>query len=102
MHSISTKQFIAGVVAAALVAVAGVAYLVPGLDSETVEAAAFFALVGIIGYALAYQLPRGASGNISFIPFLSGLAVKPGLPLVFAVVLAVTCGEIVQRRDGLK
>ncbi len=65
-------------------------------------AAAFFALVGILGYALAYQLPRGGSGNISFIPFLSGLAVAPGLPLVFAVILAVTCGEIMQRRDGLK
>jgi hypothetical protein len=102
MHSASTRRFIGGIIAAALAAMVVVAYLAPHLDSETVEAAAFFALVGIIGYALAYQLPRGASGNISFIPFLSGLAVKPGLPLVFAVMLAVTCGEIVQRRDGLK
>jgi len=102
MHSVSTRQFIAGIVVAALIAVAAVAYLAPGLDSETIEAAAFFALVGIIGYVLAYQLPHGASGNISFIPFLSGLAVKPGLPLVLAVVLAVTCGEIVRKNDGFK
>jgi putative nucleotidyltransferase with HDIG domain len=102
MKSLSTKQFIAGIVAAAVIAVAAVAYLTPGLDRESIEAAAFFALVGIIGYALAYQLPRGASGNISFIPFLSGLAVRPGLPLVFAVVAAVVCGEIFSRRGRLK
>jgi HD-GYP domain-containing protein (c-di-GMP phosphodiesterase class II) len=102
MQSVSTKQFIVGIVTAALVAVGFAAYLAPGLNRETIWAAAFFALVGILGYALAYQLPRGGSGNISFIPFLSGLAAGPGLPLVFAVVLAVTCGEIVQRREGLK
>jgi HD-GYP domain-containing protein (c-di-GMP phosphodiesterase class II) len=102
MHTVSTKRFIAGTIVTSFVAVAAVAYLVPGLDRETVEAAGFFALVGILGQTLAYQLPRGGSGNISFIPFLSGLAVRPGLPLVFAVVLAVTCAEILQRRDTLK
>lgn len=102
MYSLSTKRFSAVIVAAAIVAMTTVAYLAPGFDRDTIEAAAFFALVGILGYALAYQLPRGAHGNISFIPFLSGLAVRPALPLVFAVVLAVTCGEIVQRREGLK
>lgn len=102
MHTVSTKKFIAGVIASAVIAVGVVAYIAPGFDREILWAAAFFALVGILGYALAYRLPRGGSGNISFIPFLSGLAAAPGLPLVFAVVLAVTCGEIVQRRDGLK
>ncbi len=99
----STKRFIGGVVASAMLATVAVAYLSPGFDRVGIASAAFFALVGIFGYALAYQLPRGAaSGNISFIPFLSGLAVAPGLPLVFAVALAVTCGEIFQRKEGLK
>ena len=102
MHSSSTKRFIVSIVAASGIAVGGVAYIAPGLDPATFKAAAFFALVGILGYALAYQLPRGAGGNISFIPFLSGLAVAPGLPLVCSVMLAVTCGEIVQRKNGLK
>ncbi len=102
MHSKSTKQFIAGIIAASFVAVLAVAYVAPGLDHETIQAAAFFALVGILGQTLAYQLPRGGSGNISFIPFLSGLAVRPGVPLVLAVVLAVTCAEILQHRDPLK
>lgn len=102
MHSVSTKRYIAGTIAASVLAVLAVAYVAPGLDRETFEAAGFFALVGILGQTLAYQLPRGASGNISFIPFLSGLAVRPGLPLVLAVVLAVTCAEILQRRDTLK
>jgi putative nucleotidyltransferase with HDIG domain len=102
MHSKPTKQFIAAIITASAIAVLAVAYLAPGLDHETIQAAAFFALVGILGQTLAYQLPRGGSGNISFIPFLSGLAVRPGLPLVLAVVLAVTCAEILQRRDSLK
>jgi len=102
MHTVSTKQFISAVVALAVIAMGVVASLAPGFNRETLWAAAFFALVGILGYALAYQLPRGGSGNTSFIPFLSGVAAAPGLPLVFAVLLAVTCGEIVQRRDRLK
>ena len=102
MHSLSTKKFIFGTIAAAITAVAVAAFVAPGLTRENLWAAAFFALVGIFGYVLAYQLPRGGSGNISFIPFLSGLAAGPGLPLVIAVILACTCGEIVQRRDGLK
>jgi hypothetical protein len=101
-HSISTKRFIGAIIVAAVIAVGVVSYVAPGLDRVTFKAAAFFALVGILGYALAYQLPRGAGGNISFIPFLSGLAVAPGLPLVCSVTLAVTCGEIMQRKNGLK
>lgn len=73
-----------------------------GLTESYVEAAGFFAIVGIIAQSLAYQLPRGVSGNISFIPFLSALALAPGIPLVLAVLLAVTAGEIIQRRQRQK
>jgi putative nucleotidyltransferase with HDIG domain len=102
MLSLSTRRYIAFIIVAALLSIAAVAALSLGFDRETFEAAAFFALVGILGYALEYQLPRGGAGNISFIPFLSGLAARPGLPIVFAVVLAVTCGEVVQRRVATK
>jgi putative nucleotidyltransferase with HDIG domain len=102
MHSTSTKKFITGVCVAALMAMVAVAYVAPGLDRDTLEAAGFFGLVGLLGLTIAYQLPRGGSGSISFIPFLSGLAVTPGLPMVLAVALAVTGGEILHGRDPLK
>ena len=82
MSESATTRFVATVILAALVASAIVAFVAPGFDRESVTAAAFFALLGVLAHALAYQLPRGVYGNISFIPFLSAVAVAPSLPVV--------------------
>jgi putative nucleotidyltransferase with HDIG domain len=42
------------------------------------------------------------SGNISFIPFLSALALSPSIVLVLSVVLVVYLSEKAQRRESLK
>jgi putative nucleotidyltransferase with HDIG domain len=67
-----------------------------------VETAGFFALVGLTAQALAHRLPKGVSGSIGFIPFMSALLVAPGLPLVCAIGLAMLAAEILQHHEPLK
>jgi putative nucleotidyltransferase with HDIG domain len=67
-----------------------------------VETAGFFALVGLTAQALAHRLPKGVSGSIGFIPFMSALLVAPGLPLVCAIGMATLASEILQHHDPLK
>jgi HD-GYP domain-containing protein (c-di-GMP phosphodiesterase class II) len=102
MSESATTRFVTAVILAAIVASAIVAVVAPGFDRESVTAAAFFALLGVLAHALAYQLPRGVYGNISFIPFLSAVAVSPSLPVVFSITLAVLLAEVMTRRERLK
>lgn len=102
MRLISTKQFVFLVIAAAVIATAAVARVDLGLDAESMRAAAYFALIGVLAQVLAYQTPRGISGNISFIPFLSAVVVAPALPVVISVACAVMFAEALQKRNLLK
>ena len=102
MSNSATTRFVTAVVLAACAAATVVAFAAPGLDRESVVAATFFALLGVLAHALAYQLPRGVYGNISFIPFLSAVAVAPTLPVVLSVTLAVLLAELMTRRERLK
>ena len=69
---------------------------------DDAAAAGFFALIGLAAQALAHRLPKGGSGSIGFIPFMSALLVAPSLPVVVAVALAVFAAEVLQRRVALK
>ena len=87
---------------AALVATLFVYRIDIGLDDESLSAAGYFALIGVLAQALAYRLPNGGLGNISFVPFLSAVAIAPSAVVVLAVGLAVALAEIMQRREALK
>jgi putative nucleotidyltransferase with HDIG domain len=91
-----------GVVSAALTGAVLVGRVELGFDEFALSAALYFALIGVLAMASAYRLPKGGLGNISFVPFLSAVAIAPGLAVVIAVVLAVTLAEMMQRRPVLK
>jgi putative nucleotidyltransferase with HDIG domain len=73
-----------------------------GLDDQSLSAAGYFALIGVLAQALAYRLPKGGSGNISFVPFLSAVVIAPTAAVVVAVGLGVALAEVMQRREPLK
>ena len=102
MHQQATIRFVIGTAIASIAAAALVARVSPSLSWESAQAAGFFALIGLAAQALGHRMPKGVTGYIGFIPFLSGLAVAPGLPLVLAVGLAVFAAEILQRRTLVK
>ena len=91
-----------GVASAALTGAVLVGRVELGFDEFSLSAALYFALIGVLAMASAYRLPKGGLGNISFVPFLSAVAIAPGLAVVIAVVLAVTLAEMMQRRPILK
>jgi len=97
-----TKVFVVIVALAALVATGALFLVSPGLDSESVRAAAFFALVGLVAHALAYQLAHGATGSIAHLPFLSAVLVAPGFASSAAIGAAVVAGELLVRRERVK
>ncbi len=89
-------------VTGAVTSAAFVARVSPGLTWDNAAAAGFFALIGLVAQALVHRLPKGASGNIGFIPFMSALLVAPSLPLVCAVGLAVLAAEVLQGQVFIK
>lgn len=97
-----TRILVFGVVSAALTGAVLVARVKLGFDEFSLSAALYFALIGVLAMASAYRLPKGGLGSISFVPFLSAVAIAPGLAVVIAVVLAVTLAEMMQRRPVLK
>ncbi|MBI3567661.1 MAG: HD-GYP domain-containing protein [Gemmatimonadetes bacterium] len=97
-----TKRFVGLVAAAALVAAGLSARVGLGFDEYSLQAAGFFALLGALASVLAYNLPRDAAGNISFIPLLSAAAIAPSLSVVLACTLAVTLAEVMHRREFVK
>jgi putative nucleotidyltransferase with HDIG domain len=102
MNQTATKRYVAACVVAAVVSAALVGRFSPGINWDNAAAAGFFALIGLVALALAHRLPKGGSGSIGFIPFMSALVVAPSLPLVFTVGLADLAAEVLQRRVALK
>jgi putative nucleotidyltransferase with HDIG domain len=97
-----SQLFVIAVCIAALAATILVLRIDVGLDDESLSAAGYFALIGVLAQASAYKLPNGGLGNISFVPFLSAVAIAPTAVVVLAVGLAVALVEIMQRREALK
>lgn len=102
MNQSATKRYVLFCIVGALVSIGLVARVSPGLTWENAAAAGFFALIGLAAQALAHRLPKGVSGSIGFIPFMSALLVAPGLPLVCAVGLAIFAAEVLQQQVALK
>jgi putative nucleotidyltransferase with HDIG domain len=102
MSNRATKRYVLWCVAGAVGSAAIVAWVSPSLTWDSAAAAGFFALLGLVAQAIGHRLPKGASGNIGFIPFMSALLVAPSLPLVLTVALAVLGAEVLQRQVVMK
>lgn len=62
----------------------------------------FFCLAAFVAHGLAYRLPGGGFGDITFIPLLSGVTVAPGFPTVIGTCAALLCAEYVRRREPVR
>jgi putative nucleotidyltransferase with HDIG domain len=102
MSESATKRYVVLCVIGAALSAAFVARASAGLSWENAEAAGFFALIGLAAQALAHRLPKGVSGSIGFIPFMSAMLVAPSLPLVVAVGLAMLAAEVLQHQVLMK
>lgn len=94
--------YVGGVIAAAIAVAVWLATNSPELDLRFLAAAACFATLSILAHALDYQLARGASGSIGFIPFLAAVLVAPHALTVATIAVAVAVVEGLARRTPIK
>jgi HD domain-containing protein/MASE9 protein len=102
MTDTSTKLFVTLVTIAAVISAAILFAISPGFDGDSIRAAAFFALVGLVAHSLAYQLAHSASGTVAHLPFLSAVLVAPGVSTVVAISATVLVCEILVKRAPIK
>lgn len=86
---------------AVLAAVALWFYAPPGPDwaIRTVITLAAFALTAEL---MAFLLPRGASGSIAFIPYMTAVMLVPNFAALVAIPVARLIGETARRKDPKK
>lgn len=102
MNSSATRTFVAIVIATAILLAVALAFVSLGFNSDTMSSVAFFALLAFAAHLLAYQLPNGSFGNISFIPYMAAVAVAPTFATALGTALSVLAGEVFQRRLPIK
>ncbi|HET7583718.1 MAG TPA: HD-GYP domain-containing protein [Gemmatimonadaceae bacterium] len=97
--SFRVRLFIAAVAVAAAIATLQIGHLAPGPVAQYLPAVMFLTAVGAVGQILVYQLPHGATGSVSFIPFLAGALVAPHWLAVIGAALAELGGEVYKKRE---
>lgn len=93
------------VMAACLLAALSTLLLVtagPGINPAGAQAVICFAALGCSVHLLRFELPRGASGSIVFLPFLTAIALVPGWFAVVTIGVSVGITQIFLRRRALK
>ncbi len=77
-------------------------HLAPPSADFGVATLATLALLALVAELMGFLLPHGASGSISFIPYIATLVLVPNFAALVAVVGANGVAEIAKRRGGLK
>jgi putative nucleotidyltransferase with HDIG domain len=96
------KTFVQLVCLAGIVA-AGVIYqIAPPAADWNIGTIVTLAVVALTAELMAFLLPRGASGSISFIPFMTAVALVPNTSALVAIVGARAIVETARRRPPLK
>jgi putative nucleotidyltransferase with HDIG domain len=99
---IKVATYVAIVSAAAVCAFGALVMHAPASNAAFVEAALYFSIIGVVAQVLNYQLARGASGSIAFIPFLATVAVAPSWTSIVAMAASLVVGELLGRRRFIK
>lgn len=96
------SSFVFAVLVAAASATTYLVLSSPTVPDSHIRAAICFASLSVFAHLLHYQLARGASGSIAFIPFLTTVVLVPNWVAVAATASAVTVVELLVKRPALK
>ena len=97
-----TRTFIQLVVLAALIAGAVVWRSFPPSATWAVGTVVTLAALALTAELMGFLLPRGASGSISFIPYMTAVLLVPNFAALAAVLGAHVIAELAKRRDSRK
>jgi putative nucleotidyltransferase with HDIG domain len=74
----------------------------PGGAADLLKAALSFALIGLVSQAYTYRLLDGASGSISFLPFLTAVVLAPNALSLALISASIAIAEAFIRRPFVK
>lgn len=96
------KSFVQLVCVMALVAAVALFYIAPPSPDFDLGTMSTLALLALLAELMGFLLPQGATGSISFIPYIATVILVPNAAALVAVVGANTVAEIAKRRGWLK
>ena len=86
---------------AAIAAIAVWRFFPPAAD-WSVGAVATLAALALTAELMGFLLPRGASGSISFIPYMTAVLIVPNFAALLAISTARVIGEIAKKKEARK
>jgi putative nucleotidyltransferase with HDIG domain len=96
------KSFVQLVCILASVAAVALWRVAPPAPDFSLATLGTLALLALLAELMGFLLPHGATGSISFIPYITTLILVPNFSALVAVVGANTIAEIAKRRGTLK
>lgn len=97
-----TKSFVCGIVSLTIIAIFGLAFVRPAVDSKQLAAIAFFSALALLAELLSFVLARKARGSIAFIPYLAAVLVAPTWAAAAAVIIVKLSVELISRIPPVK
>jgi HD-GYP domain-containing protein (c-di-GMP phosphodiesterase class II) len=98
----SVLIYVAAIVAANILATIAVAILGPTPNTVDIRTSVLFSAIGLVAMLLNYQKSgpgstgSGASGSVSFLPFISGIVVSPTVAAPIAITVAAFVVHLVR------
>lgn len=96
------KTFVQVICLLAIAATLAVARVAPASGVDNLGTVVTLGIVALTAEFMGFLLPRGAGGSISFIPFMTAVALVPNTGALLAIVGARTIVELAQRRPAVK
>jgi putative nucleotidyltransferase with HDIG domain len=96
------NTFVKLVCALAILAAVAVWRLYPPTATWSVGTIATLAVLALTAELMGFLLPRGASGSISFIPYMTAVLVVPNFAALGAIPVARLIGEIAKKKEPRK
>jgi putative nucleotidyltransferase with HDIG domain len=86
----------------AILATAGLWHYVPPVEDGRFVTVAILALLALTAELMAFLLPHGAVGTLSFIPYMTAVVLVPNVSALAAIVGARSIAEYARAKGGLK
>jgi putative nucleotidyltransferase with HDIG domain len=97
----NTKSFVTLTFALAIAAVTALSLYAP-VDDGSLTTVITLAMLALTAESMGFLLPRGATGAMSFIPYMTAVLLMPNASAIIAIGSARAVAEVAKRKGGTK
>ena len=102
MEQMKANSFIRLVCLSAVLAALALWFYAPPSPDWAIRTVVTLAIFALTAELMAFLLPRGASGSIAFIPYMTAVMLVPNFAALLAIPAARVIGEAARRKDPRK